>query len=177
MTEDERAIRELIDSWLAATKAGDLQAVLSLMTEDVVFMVPGAAPFGRDAFAESFSAMAGVRLDGRSEIQELQILGDWAYLRNLINMIVSPPGGAAPVRRAVRQQRRAAPRSDRSGRPGRCPTCRAPGAATAPATPSAGPARPGARRRQRGHSHTGDGPRRQPGGVRGHCPQTEGASR
>jgi uncharacterized protein (TIGR02246 family) len=100
MTEDERAIRELIDAWLAATKAGDLQAVLSLMTEDVVFMVPGAAPFGRDAFAESFSAMAGVRLDGRSEIQELQILGDWAYLRNLIDMIVSPPGGAAPVRRA-----------------------------------------------------------------------------
>jgi uncharacterized protein (TIGR02246 family) len=100
MTEDERAIRELIDAWLAATKAGDLQAVLRLMTEDVVFMVPGAAPFGRDAFAQSFASMAGVRLDGRSEIQELQILGDWAYLRNFIDMVVSPPGGAAPVRRA-----------------------------------------------------------------------------
>ncbi len=100
MTEDERAIRELIDAWLAATKAGDLQAVLRLMTEDVIFMVPGAAPFGRDAFAQAFAGMAGVRLDGRTEIQELMVGGDWAYLRNFIEMTISPPDGAPPKRRS-----------------------------------------------------------------------------
>ena len=36
---------------LAASKAGDLAPVLSLMTDDVIFMVPGREPFGKEAFA------------------------------------------------------------------------------------------------------------------------------
>ena len=40
MTNDERAIRELVQTWMTATKAGDIQTVLSLMTDDVVFMTP-----------------------------------------------------------------------------------------------------------------------------------------
>ena len=40
-TDDERAIRELIETWMTSTKAGDTQTVLDLMTDDVVFMVPG----------------------------------------------------------------------------------------------------------------------------------------
>lgn len=51
MSEDERAIRELVESWMAATKAGDAATVLGLMSDDVVFMVPGAEPFGKQAFA------------------------------------------------------------------------------------------------------------------------------
>jgi uncharacterized protein (TIGR02246 family) len=47
MTEDERAIRELVASWVTASAAGDLNAVLGLMTDDVVFMVPDLEPFGR----------------------------------------------------------------------------------------------------------------------------------
>jgi uncharacterized protein (TIGR02246 family) len=41
MTDDERAIRELLATWFDATKKGDTATVLSLMTDDVVFMVPG----------------------------------------------------------------------------------------------------------------------------------------
>jgi uncharacterized protein (TIGR02246 family) len=100
MNEDERAIRELVDVWLAATKAGDLQSVLDLMSEDAIFLAPGGEPFGKEAFARAFQGMAGVRLDGRSQIQELQVLGDWAYLRNFIEMTVRPPDATAPVRRA-----------------------------------------------------------------------------
>jgi len=40
MTNDERAIRELVQTWMTASKAGDIQTVLSLMTDDVVFMTP-----------------------------------------------------------------------------------------------------------------------------------------
>ena len=47
MHDDERKIRELVERWMAATKSGDLATVLSLMAEDVVFMVPGQEPFGR----------------------------------------------------------------------------------------------------------------------------------
>jgi uncharacterized protein (TIGR02246 family) len=47
MTDDEQAIRNLVDTWIAATGAGDLSTVLSLMTDDVVFMVPGRPPSRR----------------------------------------------------------------------------------------------------------------------------------
>ncbi|WP_410699695.1 SgcJ/EcaC family oxidoreductase, partial [Chryseobacterium sp. SIMBA_028] len=51
MTDDERAIRNLVDAWLGASKTGDYATVLSLMSDDVVFMVPGQEPFGKAAFA------------------------------------------------------------------------------------------------------------------------------
>src|SRR6185369_17813300 len=51
MTEDERAIREVIATWLRASAEGDTAKVLSLMADDVVFLVPGHRPFGKEAFA------------------------------------------------------------------------------------------------------------------------------
>jgi uncharacterized protein (TIGR02246 family) len=47
MTDDERAIHTLVDAWMTATKTGDLTTVLSLMTDDVIFMVPGQQPSGK----------------------------------------------------------------------------------------------------------------------------------
>jgi uncharacterized protein (TIGR02246 family) len=99
VTDDERAIRELVDTWMAASKAGDLKTVLSLMTEDVVFMVPGQEPFGKEAFAAASEGMSGVRIEGITDIQEIRVLGDWAYLRNHIRMRMTSPEGA-PVRRS-----------------------------------------------------------------------------
>lgn len=100
MTDDERAIRELVDTWLAASKAGDLPTVLDLMTDDVVFMVPGRKPFGKEAFAAASEGMKTVRVEGTSDIQEIRVFGDWAYLRNFIEMTVTPPGAAASARRS-----------------------------------------------------------------------------
>jgi len=34
---DEQQIRELVSTWMAATKAGNVDTVLRLMTDDVVF--------------------------------------------------------------------------------------------------------------------------------------------
>lgn len=99
MDRDEQAIRDLVDTWMTASKVGDLQTVLSLMSDDVVFMVPGREPFGKEVFASSSSGMNGVQLDGTSEIRELKVLGDWAYLRNFIQISMTPPGGT-PVKRS-----------------------------------------------------------------------------
>jgi len=98
MSDDERAIRELIATWMAASQAGDIETVLSLMTDDVVFMVPGREPFGKEAFATASQSLKDMRMEGSSEIRELKVLGDWAYLRAYIQMTVTPAGGA-PVRR------------------------------------------------------------------------------
>lgn len=51
MSEDEAAIRALIERWFAASKAGDTASLLDLMTDDVVFMTPGREPFGKTEFA------------------------------------------------------------------------------------------------------------------------------
>jgi len=98
MSDDERAIRDLVATWMAASKAGDQDTVLGLMTDDVVFMVPGREPFGKEAFAAASQGMQGMRIEGTSDIVELQVLGDWAYLRNRLNVTITPPGGAPTTR-------------------------------------------------------------------------------
>jgi uncharacterized protein (TIGR02246 family) len=98
MSDDEQAIRDLIARWMAASQAGDTATVLSLMTDDVVFTVPGREPFGKEAFAAASEAMRGVRIDGSSDIRELKVLGDWACLRNYLEVTVTPRGGRAVKR-------------------------------------------------------------------------------
>ena len=98
MTEDERAIRQLVETWMTASRAGDTATVLNLMTDDVVFMVPGQEPFGKQAFAAASSAMQGTRIEGKSDIQEIRVLGDWAYMRNRLEVTVTPPAGASTRR-------------------------------------------------------------------------------
>jgi uncharacterized protein (TIGR02246 family) len=97
MTEDERAIRRLVETWIAA---GDLPTVLSLMADDAVFLVPGQKPFGKEAFAAASAGMKDLRLDGKSDIQEIRVLGDWAWLRSYLEVTATPPGAAKPVRRS-----------------------------------------------------------------------------
>jgi uncharacterized protein (TIGR02246 family) len=99
MNADERAIRELVMKWMVASEAGDLDTVLGLMTDDVVFMVPGRAPFGKDVFADAARKMKDVRMQGTTDIKEIEVLGDWAWVRNHITVTMTPPGGV-PVRRS-----------------------------------------------------------------------------
>ncbi|HXI68373.1 MAG TPA: SgcJ/EcaC family oxidoreductase [Steroidobacteraceae bacterium] len=100
MTDDERAIRDLVDTWMSASKAGDTEKVLSLMADDVVFTVPGQEPFGKAAFAAASAAQQGMHIEGTSDIVELQVLGEWAFIRNYIEIAVTPPGATQAVRRA-----------------------------------------------------------------------------
>jgi uncharacterized protein (TIGR02246 family) len=99
MTPDEKAIRAVIERWMQATAAGDLDTVLGLMTDDIVFMVPGKEPFGKEAFAQSSKAMSGVTFEGQSSPVEIKVLGDWAYVRNHITVkTVSKAGGETKTR-------------------------------------------------------------------------------
>ena len=98
MNEDERSIRTLVATWMTATQRGDLQTVLDLMADDGIFMVPGQQPFGKEAFAAASRSMKHVRFEGRSDIEELNVLGNWAYLRNHIDVTITPEHGP-PVRR------------------------------------------------------------------------------
>jgi uncharacterized protein (TIGR02246 family) len=99
VSEDERAIRNVVETWMTASKAGDLETVLGLMADDVVFMTPGREPFGKAEFAAQSAGMKNVRVEGTSDIEEIQVSGDWAWLRNRISVTVTPPNGNA-IRRS-----------------------------------------------------------------------------
>ena len=97
--DDEREIRDLVAAWLQATKAGDTETVMNLITDDAVFMVPGQPPFGKAAFAAASQGQRSVRIEATSTIVELRVLGDWAYLRSHLDMLMTPADAAAPVKR------------------------------------------------------------------------------
>lgn len=100
MTEDERAIRDMVRTWMDASMANDIDRLLSLMTDDVVFQVVGQKPFGKPEFAAaSRAAPKGTRIDAHYDIQEIKVLGDWAYMRNHISVAMTP-AGAKTIRRA-----------------------------------------------------------------------------
>jgi uncharacterized protein (TIGR02246 family) len=97
MTDDERAIRELVDRWITATKTGDTEAVLDLIADDALFMVRSGM-FGKEAFRAGSESLKDSRIEGTAEIREIHVEGNWAWIRNHIDLIVTPSGGE-PVTR------------------------------------------------------------------------------
>ncbi|HXD32222.1 MAG TPA: SgcJ/EcaC family oxidoreductase [Pyrinomonadaceae bacterium] len=93
MQSDEQAIRQLVEDWLEASKKNDLDTILSLMTDDVVFMVPGKEPFGKEAFAATSEKMKASLVEGISDIKEIEVVGDWAWMRNFLTVKISTPDG------------------------------------------------------------------------------------
>jgi uncharacterized protein (TIGR02246 family) len=103
-SSDEQQIRDLVATWMSATSAGDIDTVLGLMTDDVVFLVAGQAPFGKREFAAAMRAPADgtprPKIDGHSEIREIMVSGDIATMWTQLSVEVTPPGGGAPTKRA-----------------------------------------------------------------------------
>ena len=51
MHGDEQEIRQLVSTWMSASKAGDVETVLSLMADDAVFLLPGQPVMRKTDFA------------------------------------------------------------------------------------------------------------------------------
>jgi uncharacterized protein (TIGR02246 family) len=103
MQDDEQEIRALVATWMAASKAGNVEKVLSLMADDVVFLTPGRPIMRKADFAAAARAQAepgAPQFDGSSEIQEIKVLGDWAYMWTKLTVIVTLSGSDKAVRRA-----------------------------------------------------------------------------
>jgi uncharacterized protein (TIGR02246 family) len=95
---DEQEIRDVVRNWLAASGNEDLQTVLSLMDDDVLFLVPGKEPFGKEEFAAASKQMANVRMKGTSEIKEIEIVKDLAWIRTSLSVRATMPDGKTVVR-------------------------------------------------------------------------------
>ena len=101
MGPDERTIREVHSTWIDAVNAGDLDRLLTLMADDVVFLNPGRAPFGRDGFSPGFSAAhQQARINCISELEDVVVVGEVAYTLSRDSLSVVPHAGGETMRLA-----------------------------------------------------------------------------
>ena len=77
MSNDELAIRNLVDLWCRATEAGDVDALAPLMADDMVFLTPGREPFGKREFLEGSGQSADkVKISVQADVKEVRVEGD-----------------------------------------------------------------------------------------------------
>lgn len=103
MPSDEEQIRQLVATWMTATQAGDVDTVLDLIADDAVFLLPGRPPMDKAEFAATARAQSGQgapRIDGSSHIQEIRVLGDWAFMWTKLTVVATPAGGSPSIERA-----------------------------------------------------------------------------
>jgi uncharacterized protein (TIGR02246 family) len=74
------------------------------MADDVVFLMPGRPPMiGKSAFAVAAGAQLDQgrpQFDGTSDIQEIKVVGEWAFMWAKLSVVMTPPGGAPSMARA-----------------------------------------------------------------------------
>ena len=93
---DDRAIRDVIDSWYRAMELGDVSGLLTLVTPDVIVKVPELEPIvGRQALGQALSAF----FDTHSEtveftVEEIEISGPLAFSRVREAATISSRSGA-----------------------------------------------------------------------------------
>jgi uncharacterized protein (TIGR02246 family) len=98
---DEQAIRNLVTQWHLATAAGDVDSVLRLMAEDVVFLVAGHPPMkGRRTFEKGLRGLlASHSVESLGEVQEIEISRNLAYCWSALSVRITPKvGGNSIVR-------------------------------------------------------------------------------
>ena len=82
---------------------GDVDTVLSLMTDDVVFLVSGRPPMEKAEWAALSRFPPGSpcpNFEGTYEIQEVQVSGDMAFIWTKLSVTVTLPGPGVPIERA-----------------------------------------------------------------------------
>jgi len=101
MRDDEKLIRGLFADWHDASVAGDLSKLLTLMDEDVLFLLAGPPPMrGKEAFAKAFrEVLRKQRIEYKWETEEIQVAGGFAHCVNHLWVTVTPLGTGSPTRR------------------------------------------------------------------------------
>ena len=99
MSTEESHVRETHTTWIDAVNAGDLARLLTLMTDDVVFLSPGNEPFGRDGFSTNFSnAKRQILFACVSDLEEVVVAGEVAFARSRDSLSVTPRAGGETTR-------------------------------------------------------------------------------
>ena len=92
---DKQAIRDMVHAWLEASKKGDSATLLTLLADDVLFITPGAEPFGKEQFAAHEDGMQDMNMEAEIDIKEIEVAGPWAWMRSFLKVTLTPAGGDA----------------------------------------------------------------------------------
>lgn len=95
-------IRNNILLWQDATAAGDVDKLLDLMDEEVVFLVAGHPPMkGRQQFAQNLrNILQTHRITSSSQIQEIVVQTDLAYSWSYLQVEIIPKQAGQYMQRA-----------------------------------------------------------------------------
>jgi uncharacterized protein (TIGR02246 family) len=95
-----------LDAGVVGGSTGIYDEVCSLIchhdrAEDVVFLTPGQAPFGREGFSSNFvAAHQQMRICCTSELEEVVVVGEVAYTRSRDALSVTPRAGGKAAQSA-----------------------------------------------------------------------------
>jgi len=93
IADDELQIRALMADWRRLTADGDLNGLLALIADDVVFLTPGHAPITKDDFAAGFRQVsAKASIESTQDIREIRVSGDLAYAWSHLRVVLTPKG-------------------------------------------------------------------------------------
>ena len=94
---DEQAIRETISKWLVAAKEGDSQALAAMLDDDMLFVVLGRPPFGKQEFLAAGQGKP-YAFDSAFEVAEVVVNGTWALTRVELAIEVTATKGEKTLR-------------------------------------------------------------------------------
>jgi uncharacterized protein (TIGR02246 family) len=93
---DEEQIKQLMADWRRLTADGDVDGLLALATDDVVFLTPGNPPITKADFAQGFlQVSANARIESTQDIKDLRASGDIAYAWSHLTVVAIPKEGGA----------------------------------------------------------------------------------
>src|SRR5438128_12031542 len=91
---DEQQIRDLMAEWRRLTAEGNLDGLLSLLADDVVFLTPGNPPMTKGDFAKGFrDVSAKARIEATQDVKEVRVSGDLASAWSHLTVVLTPKGG------------------------------------------------------------------------------------
>ena len=99
MQDAGKGIDLTLSEWAAAFSAGDIDVLLSLVSEDAEFWTHGMpAIIGRSAFREAFDTFFGAFSVVQVFDEKERLIGDgWALLRGVENNTLVPVSGGEPI--------------------------------------------------------------------------------
>jgi uncharacterized protein (TIGR02246 family) len=102
MTDSQTAaaqIRQTMDEWRRLTEDQDVDGLLALTADDVVFLTPGNPPTGKKEFAAGLRAVfAKASIAPAQDIREIRTAGDVAYAWSQLSVDLIPKDGGPKVR-------------------------------------------------------------------------------
>jgi uncharacterized protein (TIGR02246 family) len=94
VARDEEAIRRVLAAFTEAVSRGDTEAVLDMITDDAVFWTANyPAIRGKEQLRAAYAGLAAYRVQQEFEIEELQVCGEWAFVRGYENFTLEPKDG------------------------------------------------------------------------------------